>query len=81
MSDIKPCDENDKELCSLHPHNNQPCDGDCGDIYLKLTLKDWRADIAKSGDNMDSLRGGILLDEKGKATIKKIQDQQKDSST
>lgn len=73
MSDkIPKCDEVDVEICSIHPHNEQPCDGTCTDVYLRLTVKDWRTDIQKSKGNMESLRGGILLDEDGQAKIKAI---------
>lgn len=71
MEDMK-CDEIDIEICSLHPHNEQPCDGNCGDTYLRLTVKDWRGDIQKSEGSMESLRGGILLDDEMRAKVKSI---------
>jgi hypothetical protein len=71
MKDMK-CDEIDIEICSLHPHNEQPCDGNCGDTYLRLTVKDWRGDILKSEGEMESLRGGILLDDEMRAKVKAI---------
>lgn len=69
---IPGCDEIDIEICSIHPHNEQPCDGMCSDVYLRLTVKDWRSDIKSAEGNMESLRGGILLDEDGQAKIKSI---------
>jgi hypothetical protein len=79
MSDKIPgCDEIDIEICSIHPHNEQPCDGNCGDTYLRLTIKDWRGDILKAEGKMESLRGGILLDEEGQAKIKALHDKLKD---
>ena len=65
-------DEIDIEICSMHPHNNQPCEGDCGDMYLRLTIKDWRGDIQKSEGDMESLRGGILLDDEMRTKVKSI---------
>lgn len=67
-----PCDNIDVELCSFHPHNEQPCEGNCGDMYLRLTIKDWRGDVMKSEGRLDSLRGGIMLDEEGKKKILEI---------
>ena len=69
---IRPCDEIDREICGFHPHNNQPCDCNCGDIYLRLTVKDWRSDIEKSKGEQESLRGGILLDEDDRIKVKAI---------
>jgi hypothetical protein len=66
------CDEIDIEICSMHPHNNQPCDGDCGDMYLRLTVKDWRNDIQKAQGELESLRGGILLDDEMRAKVRAI---------
>ena len=78
MSDKIPrCDEIDIEICSIHPHNEQPCDGSCGDTYLRLTVKDWREDILKAEGKMESLRGGILLDKEAQAKIKSIHDKLK----
>ncbi len=71
------CDEIDIEICSLHPHNEQPCDGDCGDMYLRLTVKDWRGDIEKGNGDLESLRGGILLDEDQRAKVKAVYEKMK----
>ncbi len=72
MGDFPPCDDIDREICSLHPHTLQPCDGNCGDFYLRLTVRDWRGDILAGGGELESLRGGILLGEEEKARIRAI---------
>lgn len=55
------CDSIAQLLCTFHPHNNMPCNGDCGDKYLQLTVKDWKADVLKAEGRIESLRGGIML--------------------
>ena len=66
------CDNIAKQLCWLHPHHNQPCDGDCEDKYLQLTVKDWRNDVIKAEGRMESLRGGIMLSAEAQDQIMEI---------